>query len=293
MELRHLRYFVAAAEEENVSRAALKLHVSQPGVSRQIRDLEEEIGFDLFQRGAQSLRLTEAGKKFLQHARDVLQRAEDAVKSARSVAEGAPGEIHVGYAPSLTIEILPRTLRAFQSKFRLVRVVLHDLTTEEILTRLHNGSLQAGLTVRPTARTLRGLSFRDLAHYPMRVAVAPKHPLAKNKTIRLEQLKSEQLIAYSQKEYPEYHKDLARIFAKTGSMPKIIAEHDAVSSLMAGIEAGCGFGLVPSCLAGMAGTRLKLIPLEERVPEIIVGAAWKGKTASALVSHFVAAAEAS
>src|SRR6267378_930323 len=99
MELRHLRYFIGVAEEENVSRAALKLHISQPALSRQIRDLEEELGFSLLERSAKSVRLTEAGRTFLIEARAVLQRAEEAVKAARTVAAG--GELHVGYAPSL------------------------------------------------------------------------------------------------------------------------------------------------------------------------------------------------
>src|SRR5438876_12055666 len=116
VELRHLRYFVAVAQEENVSRAALKLHVSQPALSRQIRDLEDELGFLLLERSAKSVRLTEAGRAFLLEARAVLQRAEDAVKAARAIATGGSGEIHVGYAPSLTARILPQTLRAFQAE---------------------------------------------------------------------------------------------------------------------------------------------------------------------------------
>src|SRR5882672_6542076 len=102
MELRHLRYFVAVAETENVSRAALKLHVSQPALSRQIRDLEDELGFLLLERSAKSVRLTEAGRTFLTETRAVLQRAEDAVSAARAKAGGMSGEIQVGYAPSLT-----------------------------------------------------------------------------------------------------------------------------------------------------------------------------------------------
>src|SRR5271155_603636 len=99
MELRHFRYFVAVAEQENVSRAALKLHISQPGISRQIRDLEAEIGFQLFERSAKSLKLTQAGKIFLGEARAVLQRADEAVKAARAAASKISGELHVGYAP--------------------------------------------------------------------------------------------------------------------------------------------------------------------------------------------------
>src|ERR1041385_4738537 len=93
MELRHLRYFIAVAEAENVSRAALKLHVSQPALSRQVRDLEEELGFPLLERSAKAVRLTEAGRTFLSEARAVLQRAEDAVNAARTIATGG-GELH-------------------------------------------------------------------------------------------------------------------------------------------------------------------------------------------------------
>src|SRR3974377_1236769 len=132
MELRHLRYFVAAAEEENVSRAALKLHVSQPALSRQIRDLEDELGFSLFERSAKSVRLTEAGKAFFSEARAVLQRAEQAVNHARAIARGG-GELHVGYAPSPMVRIMPATLRAFQAQAPHARGALHDLSTEEVL----------------------------------------------------------------------------------------------------------------------------------------------------------------
>jgi DNA-binding transcriptional LysR family regulator len=118
MELRHLRYFVAVAETENVSRAALRLHVSQPALSRQIRDLEEEIGFLLLARTAKSVRLTAAGRTFLADARVVLQRVEEAVEAARAVATGQHGELHVGYAPSSTVRILPPALRAFQAAHR-------------------------------------------------------------------------------------------------------------------------------------------------------------------------------
>lgn len=136
MELRHLRYFVAVAETENVSRAALTLRVSQPALSRQIRDLEEELGFLLLARGAKSVRLTDAGRLFLTESRAVLRRAEEAVKAARDIATGGSGEIHIGYAPTLTARILPPTLRAFQAATSGVRVKLHDLSTEEMLSQI-------------------------------------------------------------------------------------------------------------------------------------------------------------
>lgn len=287
MELRHLRYFIAVAEQENVSRAALKLHVSQPGVSRQIHDLEEEIDFKLFERSAKSLRLTEAGRKFLDEARAVLQRADDAVKNARAVANGAGGEIHVGYAPSLTVQILPRALRAFQAKLPQTRVQLHDLSTEEMLSGLRTGKLHVALTARQPQRMSRGLHFRELARYPMCAALPPGHPLAKSKTVGLPQLLREPLIAYSRAEYPEYHELLDELFADAGT-PHIAEEHDGITSIIAAVESGRGFALVPQCVECMAGPRVKVVPLHPAPEPIPVGATWKTDTDA--VRQFVAAA---
>ena len=291
MELRHFRYFVAVAEEENVSRAALKLHVSQPGLSRQIRDLEDEIGFQLFERSAKSLRLTEAGKIFLNEASAVLLHAEDAVKKARAVSGGTTGEINVGYAPSLTVQILPSALRKFQEQFPNLRVALHDLSTEEMLSQLGEKKLQVALTVKPPAKLLRGLNFAELARYEMCVAVAPKHPLAKLKSISLEQIAAEPLIAYSRKDYPEYHTMLEKLFAPVRRKPRIVGEHDSVTSLIAAVESGCGFALVPSCVACMVGARLKLLPLRPALPPIPVVAIWRNESETELVKSFIAAAK--
>src|SRR4051812_9204291 len=163
MELRHLRYFVAVAEMENVTRAALKLHVSQPALSKQIRDLEEELGFSLLERSAKSVRLTAAGQVFLVEARQVLKRADEAVQGARAVADGSGLELHVGYATSPTVRLLPPTLRAFQAEMPKVRVRLHDLSTEDIFARVRDGKLDVAFIVKPGPAMLRGLDFRELA----------------------------------------------------------------------------------------------------------------------------------
>ena len=290
MELRHLRYFVAVAEAENVTRAATKLHVSQPALSRQIHDLEAEIGFPLLARSAKSVRLTEAGRTFLTEARAVLQRAEEAVAAARARAGGMAGEIQVGYAPSLTVQILPQALRIFSAEFPGVRVMLQDLSTEEMLAQLHAGKLPLALMVQPTKKTLRGLRFEELARYPLQVAVAPAHPLARSRSVSLEKLAGEKLIGYSQKDYPEYHDEVAALFQTVGRKPQIVQEHDGVTSLIAAVESGRGVALVPSCVACMVGPRLKLIPLTPSGPPIVVGAVVREGAVPAIVEKFIAAA---
>jgi LysR family transcriptional regulator, benzoate and cis,cis-muconate-responsive activator of ben and cat genes len=290
MELRHLRYFVAAAEEENVTRAAVKLHVAQPAVSRQIHDLEEELGLALLERTAKSVRLTDAGRVFLEEARAVLQRADDAVKAVRAVAGGTSGELHVGYAPSLTVQILPRALRCFQTELPGVRVSLHDLSTQEMLAGLREGRLHVALMVAPTGAQLRGLRFHELARYPICVAVPPGHRFARHRAITLEKAVTEPLIAYSRADYPEYHTAIAKMFAPTGRVPSIAEEHDSVISLIAAVEAGRGIALAPSCMACLAGPRLKILPLTPEADPVVVGAVCRKQGASVAAQKFVDAA---
>ncbi|HZQ47881.1 MAG TPA: LysR substrate-binding domain-containing protein [Verrucomicrobiae bacterium] len=289
MELRHLRYFIAVAGEENVSRAALKLHVSQPGISRQIRDLEEELGFQLFERSAKSLKLTAAGKTFLTEARAVLSRADDAVKNARAVANGA-GELHVGYAPSLTVKLLPTALRVFQEKFPAVRVSLHDLSTEEMLAKLRDGKLHLALTVQPQAKQLRDLVFKTLAQYSTCVALAPKHPLAKGRSVTLAQLAQEPLIGYNRSDYPDYHEYIAKVFGPAGRNPRVAEEHDGITSIITAVASGRGYALVPEPTICMAGPQVKILPLKPAGAKICVGAIWKKGPVLPLVEKFVAAA---
>jgi DNA-binding transcriptional LysR family regulator len=290
MELRHLRYFIAVAEAENVTRAALKLHLSQPGLSRQIRDLEDELGFELLERTAKSVRLTEAGRSFLAEAKAVMARVGEALSTARAVAAKCKTEFAVGYAPSLSVSILPHTLRTFQQSMPNLRVMLHDLSTEEMLAGLRDGSLKAAFMARPERASLRGLRFEELARYKMCVALEPRHPLAELGELKLAQLANEPLIAYTRKDYPEYHQELKRIFGLVKVKPRIAEEHDGVTSLLAAVEAGRGIALVPESMECFAGLRLKLIALSPATEPIVVGLARAGGKSHESVVKFLESA---
>lgn len=271
MELRHLRYFVAVAEEENITRAAARLHVSQPPLSRQIRDLEAELGLNLFERTPKSVRLTEAGKVFYREAQAVLQRANEAVAAVKAVAGGGAGELHIGYAPSLTVELLPKALRRFQETSPGVKISLHDLSTEQMLAGLRDGSLDAALMVKTSSAALRGLQFRNLVTYHVCVAAHPTHPLAKQRKVRSAELVDERLIAYSRPEYPEYHEFLRSLFPGRKRQPQIAEEHDSVTSLIAAVESGRGVAIVTESLRCMVGERLVLRPLSPSPEPFCVG----------------------
>jgi len=132
MELRHLRYFVAVAEALNFTRAATRLHLAQPALSRQVSDLEEELGVDLLKRTSHGVRLTEEGKLFLEEARGLLQRADESVRKVRALARGELGELQVGFLAPLDLHILPRALAEFQKSTPGVKVTLHDLGSDEL-----------------------------------------------------------------------------------------------------------------------------------------------------------------
>src|ERR1700739_1253 len=128
MELRHLRYFVVVGETLSFNKAAAKLRIAQPALSRQVQDLEDEIGVDLFKRSPRGVTLTAEGKLFLEEVRDLLKRADESVNKERALARGEYGELHVGYSPSPTIELLAPALAAFQKAVPGVKVLLHDMS---------------------------------------------------------------------------------------------------------------------------------------------------------------------
>lgn len=293
MELRHLRYFVAVAQEENVSRAALKLHVSQPALSRQIRDLEDEIGFLLLERSAKSVRLTEAGRTFLNESRAVLQRADDAVKAARVVASGHGDELNVGYAPMPTVQFLPAAVRAFRKRYADTRVKLHDLSPEQMLAGLHESRLNLSFLVQPTRAMLRGLHFEPFARDHMRLAVGRNHPLAKRRFVSVKQLQGESLVAYSRREYPEYHAYISTLLGKSNLQSSIVEEHDDGVGLITALETGTGVAILPQSLEFTTGARIKLIPIVPAPSPLMVGVAWVPARLTSAASRFLAVARGS
>ena len=275
MELRHLRYFVAVALEENITKAAERLHVSQPGLSRQVRDLEEELGVELLERTAKSVSLTEAGRVFLEEASAVLERLELGVAATKAAARGGRGEIHVGYAPSLTAKLLSPTIRAFQAALPKVKVKLHDVSSAEMRDGLRDGSLDFAFMVRLYQESLADLSFVALKRERIQVAMPVGHALANGGGMKLAELGSAGLHGYNLVEYPEYGDLLRAVFATGGGRaPKLVEEHESVASLIAAVEAGMGLAVVTESLACVASGRVTLVDLLPEPEALEIGIAW-------------------
>ena len=242
MELRHLRYFTAVAGTLNFTRAATRLHVAQPALSRQIADLECELGVDLFRRTSHGVILTAEGKLFLEEAKEILKRSEEAIRKVLAQARGESGDLHVGYLPPLELRILPRALVELRSTAPNVNVVLHDLGSDEICNGLREGGLQLALMLEPSEPARGGIAFEPIGRYPFFVAMAPGHALTRMKTVTPAALGEQPLVVMGKRRNSEYHRVLQKILAPR--RPNISVESDSVNSLITEVEIGKAVAIV-------------------------------------------------
>lgn len=273
MELRHLRYFLAVGEASNFTKAAVQLRVAQPALSRQVQDLEDEIGVDLLRRSSRGVTLTAEGKLFLEEVRELLRRADESVEKVRALARGEFGELHVGYAPSPSVEILPPTLAAFQKSAPRVKVVLHDLAGDELIAGLLNGTLELAITVRYTDGSATGTEFEELRRYPFCVAMAAGNPLARKKSFTIEEVAAHPLVGLRRSDYTEYYRILNRMFAPVKARPQVVVECDGSTSMLTELEAGDNIAIVSEVFRRIAGKRLVYRPLSNSTESQAVGIA--------------------
>ena len=248
MELRHLRYFVGVAEALSFTRAAEKLHTAQPSLTRQIKDLEEELGVRLLNRTKQKVSLTDEGRSFLVDAKRLLALAAETVESVRRQHSGEVRALNVGYVSNLFHDLLPKTLEAFHQSFPTVSVNLFDASCGEQFQALEDGKLDLGFVGlhQPIAR--RGLEFQRIASYKTVVALPKDSPLASKARIELKALAPMFFIGMSEASYPGYRDWLTKACERAAFAPKVLQDVDLERTMIHAVASGIGIALVPEQL---------------------------------------------
>ena len=289
MELRHLRYFVAVAEELHVGRAAVRLHLAQPPLSRQIQQLEREIGVPLFIRSHRRVQLTAARQAFLAGARRTLAEADRAVHDAQRAQRGEIGRLSLGFVGTATAEALPLLLQAFRRQYPHVELALQSMTTQEQVAALQNKRIQIGLLRPPLDDpqiTLRALLYESL------VAVLPeRHPLASLERIALRTLANEPFILYPRSDSPRVRDTIVGVCQAAGFSPTITQEAREMETIAGLVAGGIGVALVIGSVANLRHTGVVYKDIEDYLPPWELALAWWRDEDSPVARAFINVAE--
>lgn len=254
MELRHLRYFAAVAREGNFTRAAAALGIQQPPLSQQVRDLERELGFDLFRRLPRGVALTPGGAIFQKEVEAILESVELAVARARRAASGTEGTLAIGFTSSaMSHRLAPEIIRRFREEHPAVELVVQEGNAEQISERVASGRLDLGFIRRPVSER-SGLEYTEVIEEPLLIALPRRHPLArraaklKKPSVRLAELAGEPFILVRRPGAPGMYGDLLRACHKAGFAPNVVAEVGQMLTNITLVAAGVGVSAVPASM---------------------------------------------
>jgi LysR family transcriptional regulator, hca operon transcriptional activator len=273
MELRHLRYFVAVADELSFTRAAERLRTAQPSLSQQIRDLEDEVGTQLFARTRRKVELTEAGKVFLTEARLTLAQAERAVTRARHVGRKKTSTVTIGFVPAAEVRIFPGILPRLRLRFPELEVELRSLPTSEQERMLLDNEIDVAFMRKP----IRSPEIRSevVLREPIIVLLPVNHPLARYAEIEPAQLDGEAFICPHPLFSGDVYDTLDAYFKQHGLQPKVVQVPTNILLNLNLIGMGLGYGLLPSYTASLTNSTICTRPLAGNVPQIELLMAWR------------------
>jgi LysR family transcriptional regulator, hca operon transcriptional activator len=286
MELRHLRYFVAVAEELNFTRAAARLHTSQPSLSQQIRQLEAAVGVRLLERSRHHVALTSAGRIFLREAKEILGRVEHAGRLAKQAADGRAGDLSVGTFPAADVRILPALRPAIAAHLPELRLILHSKYAVEPVAGLRTGTLDVAFMRGPIDS--HELQSRELLREQIVMMLPAHHPLARRKRVPVELLNDLPCITMERSLSPGLYDAIASLYRQAHIRMHAVSSADNVLGHLRLVQEGLGFALLPDSMGALLPPGVVLKPLEcDPVPTVSVVVAWKAGNTSPLVRAFV------
>ncbi|GCE28942.1 LysR family transcriptional regulator [Dictyobacter alpinus] len=293
MELRHLRYFVAVAEELNFRRAAERLSMAQPPLSQQIHDLEKDLGVQLFDRSNRTVQLTVAGRVFLTEAYDILARSERAVRRAQRANRGELGQLTLGYTSLTYNPLFPQILRLHRMRYPEVELILRDLVTIEQMQQLNTNMLDVSFATHAsfaiTSLEQETLAQEPILHEPMVALLSANHKLARQPNITLADLAHEAWIWFARPFDPTTYDYMMRLFEQVGFHPNVTQEINQQHIILSLVSAGFGVSLAPKSTANL-GSYVDVVFLDVVDPTPIVefNIIWRRNDPSPILQRFLA-----
>lgn len=286
MELRHLRYFVAVAEELHFGRAADRLGMAQPPLSQQIKALEEEVGVRLLLRTKRRVELNAAGAAFLNEARKILTHADQAIRAAQRAARGETGQLAVGFVSSATYGRVSSIFRLMRAQYPDVSVVLRDLTSREQVDAMKAHQLDVGL-VRPPVVGAESLALEVIRREPVVIALPDTHRMAMEKEIAMEALAEESFYQVPRHLGQGFYDLFIRICAQAGFSPRVIQEARSSQTIVNLVAGGMGVSIVPASLQCFRRRGVVYRPLKPPVPTTDLAAMWRQDDESPALRSFL------
>ncbi|MEU5846644.1 LysR substrate-binding domain-containing protein [Saccharopolyspora shandongensis] len=273
MELRHLQAFVAVAEELNFRRAAVRLHMSQPPLSQQIKRLEHEVGVALLRRTTRQVELTAAGEAFLREARKTLQSAEAAPRLARQAAAGEIGVVRLGFSGQTSYRVMLLIVRKFRERYPNVRFdILSPLYGGELVDHINQHEVDAGLLRLPVPT--EGLCVRELDQHPLAVALPDGHRLAGEWRVGLDDLQGESFISYPTNRGSVVNQLVQAACLQRGYNPNFVQEAPDTHTILSLVGAGSGISLVPMTAGHLKVPGVVLVPVHD-APSVPLALVWR------------------
>ena len=285
MELRQLRSLLVLAEELHFGRAADRLGIAQPALSRQIQQLETELQSPLFIRSPRAVTLTEMGREFVAGIGPAIQQLETAVANSIGFARATRGRLRIGSCSNLSYRFTPALLERLHQASSQVRIDVRELSTAEQVRTLHSSEIDIGLAVLPT--TDPSLIVRRIYREPLLAMVNSKSKFARRAFVRLEDLAEEDFIVCPRYRQSGVYELVMELTAKVGFRPRVAREVDGKETALALVEAGHGVSLVAESAATVGSDRVSYVPLRD--PEILVevGLIWRRENMSSLMRRFI------
>jgi DNA-binding transcriptional LysR family regulator len=257
-DLRQLRYFVAVAEERNLTRAAGRLHIAQQSLSQQIRTLEAQLGVTLFERSTRGVELTAVGAVLLREARPVLAQAERAVEAVRRAARGEQGELRVGFLSTVANYFMPPVVRAFRERHPAVTLHTEDVPIAALVAGLRDGTLDAGLSRPPL---VDDLATEVVLREPVAAVLPEGHPLADRAELTLADLADEPWVLTPRASWPPWHRSYDEDFARAGYRPRVVQRGTTPQGLLALVAAGVGVTRLTLSSRSLRDSGVAFVPL--------------------------------